>query len=702
MKKRILSIVCAVAILATMLSVGVIGAFANSTASVNVAGIDPTQWTGDTANIVDNGNGGYLLAGPASKATKTITSADTYNLGDKWEATITIGKSWNASNSYSNPYVVSVGALTAIVYDCNRQSGHEAVAAIELKKDGNSIEKLDLAADIGSYEGNTLGISGVLKLSYDNGTATVTYRDQDYITENVGTIDFSAATASISIMGNYITKSVRITDFTMKTVSSAPTSSEPTSSEPASSEPASSEPASSEPASSEPASSEPASSIAPPMPTEKTKITEIVVSDWEGDTANIIEASVVDKSATGNWFGGSADSKEKTITTVNSYNLGNRWNASITIGKNRNASNSYTNPYVLKIGDLEAIVYDIKRGDSNSVAAIELINGETSVKKVNLPAEIGSYESNALGISGDLKMKYDNGNVILTFRGVEYINENVGVIDFSEAKAAVSLSGNYIANSITIRGFSLESFLEGEDNTEKIPTGEKITTPISGALVAEMWDNSDKIVDGVFSSGANASKYTLTSVKKYDLGTDWRVGINFKSPSGAGNAAGQPTGFIVGDIEVMAYNTSGEAPNKTNAYIGLNVKGKEVAKYDFGAGFGTQGMAYGGVMEASYKDGKIVVYHNNTEVLTYDATDDKLDFTNVNFGLVVKGNWFTQSNWQFKINEFSAKTADCGSTGNDGVTGDTGDSRNLVTPVIALVVSACAVAFIAINKKVRA
>ena len=212
--------------------------------------------------------------------------------------------------------------------------------------------------------------------------------------------------------------------------------------------------------------------------------------------------------------------------------------------------------------------------------------------------------------------------------------------------------------------------------------GEKLVAEISGELKAEDWDPSDNIVNGQIATSANDAVVGVTSVKTYDLGTDWSASLTFTTPTYMGNMWSQPVVLTVGELQAIAYNSDGT----NGARIALNVKGAEAGTFSLGAGVGTSTAdGYGGKLTLTYKDGQVTVGYKDADVITYDASADNLDFSAVKTGVSAKGNWAAAPK-NFKITEFSLTSADVApepgapiDTITDGVfnatdwTGDTGN-----------------------------
>ncbi len=311
------------------------------------------------------------------------------------------------------------------------------------------------------------------------------------------------------------------------------------------------------------------------------------------------------------------------------------------------------------------IVYD---GSKVTVGSIPSVGGAKTLINWNLTAGGSNTEVSAAGL--DLS----NDNIGMRIAGNWGTNKRYWTVYAFSAEEAVSSS--IPASSVPASSepassepassepassepassapASSEPVSSTPDSSAAPAVGEKLTAAISGALKAEDWDPSEKIVDGKLSTGANASVTTVESVKTFDLGTEWEASMKFSTPTYMGNDAAQPTKLIIGEVEAIAYNSAGSS---AAPYIALNVKGTEKGKHDLDASLSTTGgTGYSGTIVLTYKNGNITVTYKDEAVITYDATADALDFTAVKAGLSVKGNWSDVKN--FKITEFGLTSAD--------------------------------------------
>lgn len=693
MRRRIVSLLCVVAVLAAMLSVCIVTTLADDSVKLAepITGtLNADDW--DTpANISADG---YLIA-PNSTGVKTVNSVVNYNLGLKWDTSLKLLTKQKYQNGGGN-ISLKIGELEVTLYnvwyDKTKPAGSRIIknAYIELKAAGVSAGTYDLGPEVGAIE-VLQPLGDYLALSYDNGAVTVNYGTADdntaVITKTVDGLDFSNVGITLSVKGNYVPDFLQIQNFNL---SSAGVYDVDT----------------------------------PPVSVDVSG--DLDAADWNGDTDCIKSVTDGAGNTTVRFCALGNNVSIRTLTSINSYTLFDKWESSILIGDTWN-DNASGQPYVLKIGTLEAIVYNSKGNKTTQTAnaAMELKKDGVSVKKLELPANIGTNGAAGGGIGGLLKMTYDNGTVTVSYRN-NTITEDVGTIDFSNVTATLSIQGNW-AGSINVRDFTLKSDApvtssEPESSvpvssepassvpassepvssepassvpassepassepassevtsSETEPEAVKVTTPISGELVAEDWDPSDKIVDGKFRTQEDQKIYTITSVKKYDLGTDWASSITITHNTNCNNCYGQPFVLKVGDLEAVLYNckyNSGSKAVTQNAYIALKVNGEEVAKYDLGDKVGTFDGATGfsGLLTLKYKDGAVTVSHKDNAVITFDASASALDFSNTEISISLMGNWVRNG---LGVSAFSLTTADCntgegeGEEGGEGVKGD--------------------------------
>ena len=645
-----------------MLTVGIISSNAANPTVLLSGGFDTAKWTPNT----DIEEGKLKLA--SSAGTKTITSVDTYDLGTVWDAAITIAYA-SGGNKAGQPTTLKVGELSAVLY--NYKSTGSVNAYVELKNGDGSVATYDLGATYGGSSFSTEMLNGDLGLSYDNGTAIVSYKGNEVISETVSGLTFDDVNVVVSAKGMlksgcYISGiSLSTTPATVSSGSSSESSSE-------------------------------SSSVAGATKVMTPITGALDAAMWTGATVE-----------TGGYVG-MGSGATKTITTADTYDLTDDWTMSFIYTMNNYWNNMTTGNEIetIKVGDIEVLAHNpvISSGSIGTQGYVELKIGGTQVKSKEVPYEGDSRLNKAQIV---LTVSYDNGIFTVAYSiAAQDISDSftydatASALDFSDVTIGASFMGVWMNDLKGISSFSLETAdcasssseaSSGSESSEapvssapesseapvssapesseapvssdpssetssSAPVAEKIITPISGTLVAEMWDPAESIVSGAFSTGAHANVITVTSVKKYDLGTDWTASMKLATGSYMGNDEGQPSRLIVGEVEGIIYNSNKNTG--ADPYIALKVKGAEVGTYQLPASASTLNNGHSGVLTLTYKDGAIKLLYKDEEVISYDASGDSLDFSAINFGLSLKGNWVANED-KFSITEFAVVTADC-------------------------------------------
>ncbi len=684
MKKRILSIICAVAILASLLTVGIVSTSAAGTIS---GAFDASMWVDEGGKIDSEGR--LTLS---SNKYSTITTANKYNLGTTWEAEIYVNYA-SSNNAASEPVILNVGQLSAVIYNCTYDKSSTTVTTngkVELVQGESTVlGSFDLGSTFGTPDITATKMRGTLKLAYNDGTATVSIAGSPVITKSVSGLDFSNVAITVSAKNNWVSNNY-LTSFSLTPAtvvggtSSAPESSEaPASSAPESSEaPASSAPESSEaPASSAPESSEaPTSSEAPVAEKLTTPISgALVAEDW--DPAD----KIVDGA-----FSTGANANVITVTSVKKYDLGTEWVASMKLETGAYMGNNSGQPSKLIIGDVEAIIYNAVDNGANPYVALNVKGAE--VGKYELDA---SYSVKNNGHSGVLELSYKAGAIEVSCDGQVVIQYNASNdnLDFGSVNFGLSLKGNWVANEdkFSITEFAIET-------ADCVPEpGDPIVTVSDAVFSATDWtgDTAAITTEGQFQATGN-SKRKITSIVSYNLSEGFKFAGELTFKNGYTNYYGEHASMLVGSaedgIEIRIKNVQGQG-----MYTGhLVVKGEEVASVDLLN-------APNGKWEMVYKNGKLTVNLDSTPVtwtLANKSTAtsvaiDGVDFSNKNLSFYIAGNYDSRRYWtSYSLSPVAG--------GSGGTGGSTGDARNLIIPAVALVFSACAVAFVAKNRKVAA
>ncbi len=239
--------------------------------------------------------------------------------------------------------------------------------------------------------------------------------------------------------------------------------------------------------------------------------------------------------------------------------------------------------------------------------------------------------------------------------------------------------------------------------------GEAITPVVDGAITKTDWEGDTKRIDNAGGFAApDQTKNTITTVKTYDLSGGFKFSSKLTFQNHFSNYYGEYASMYVGDPETgleLRIQQDKEGRGNAALYNGyLLYNGAKIATADLLN-------APNGVWEITYKDGKVSVTLKDTAV-TWTLNDkstatsvtlDSPDFKAAKLGLHIEGNWGNgYRNWKnYSINTVSGSGGQGGSGGAGGV-GGTGDARELVVPAVAIVLGACAVAFVVKSRKAEA
>ena len=700
MKKRILSLVCAVAVIAAMMAIGISAVSAvDPIVDISQQAFNANDWTGDTNNI-DSSNRFYATA----QDKKTIWTAASYNLTGGFTFSSRCYLNANVNNFYGEYAALYVGEPgTGIELRIQNVKGQKDWNA-RLVVAGNEVASVNV---MGSP--NTSAPNGGWELVYDDGMLTVNHIQSVGSTPktltwnlassgtatqiDVSSVDLTDTKFGVHIEGNYSTAEKRVwASYWLKVMpaatSSAPTSSAPVSSalapsEPVSSEVASSEVASSEIASSEIASSEIASSTVP-------AVGEILVLAFSG-ALNAEDWDPSDKIVDGKLATG-ASASVYAVTYVKTFDLGTDWTASMKFATPTYMGNDYAQPTKLIIGDVEAVAYN---SDGSNAAPYIGLNVKGAEKgRYDLDASLST--TGGVGYSGTLTLTYKNGIITVAYKDEIVItyDATADALDFSAVNPGLSAKGNWSsAKNFKILEFGLTSA------DVKPEPGAPIDTVVDGVLNANDWTgDTTYITDTGLFYADKTNKNTIWTAKAYDLSGGFKFSSKLQFKSYYTNYWGEHASIYIGEkdvgLELRIKNRSGIGMYDGFLYFG----GQEIAKVDLMN-------APNGVWEIVYKNGKVTVNLGNAPV-TWTLADNSTstsvsipnaDFSRVNIGLYVHGNWSTPDRRNWSTYNLSAVSG-----GSGGANGSTGDTRNVVIPAVAIVLGVCAVAFVAKSKKANA
>ncbi len=575
--KKVISILLAVLLIVSMVSVALISAGAEETDTTpteqtvwfDSAGFNTDMWTGTDAALADiNASGGIA---PDGSSSATLTSVGTYNLGNAFLASVKCTVGYNLGG---DSFAITVGDLKAKV-SINSTSS----LTISLLKSDVVIKELVL-----SNQTMANGHNAFLELTYADGNATVSYNDftltaavSDVVTNAVGLSAYVLSSYSACVMNGYTLRQIEYHNgLSVKYF-------------------------------------------------DKTDLND---TDWYGDTAYLnANAQLAPNS-----------SNIAKITSVDAYNLGDVWVASVDAA-NWNANNHYANSFRLKVGSLEARLVDWITG---STAKLNLYNNEVLVDSIDTGISSGT-------ISGTLTLSYKQGNVILKYNDfvIEAMIENE---DFSLVRPMLSCRGNYVSNSV-VHIFSLSN------------TG-RLNTSVSGALNPDMWTPSDIINSDGMVTIVDGQTKSLTSVNNYNLGDDWTAEATYTVTGYWDQMNHKKAILTVGDIKAISYNAKVETVDGAKTitepgYIELYIKG-ELADTCNDIVYGKDGLLNLNLKIDYYKGAIKVSYYlgakpNYVVAITRNVAVDDISFADASLSLSNTGDYNANA---CKIKTFYLRTAD--------------------------------------------
>ncbi len=286
--------------------------------------------------------------------------------------------------------------------------------------------------------------------------------------------------------------------------------------------------------------------------------------------------------------------------------------------------------------------------------------------------------------------------------------DTANTIDVSNAKFALVSNDSYnmVATyaNVTVGdkdgddGDSSGSSDSSESDTpDNIQKGEAIAAVIETEFTASDWDGNVECIqsDGTFFIKSKAAKL-ITSKTKYDFSNGFELKSTLVMKNGYTNYYGEWCSVYLGDtatgLELRIKNIEGQGLYTAH----LLYEGKELATYDLAN-------MPNGEYAVKYVNGKVTVTLDGVAIgwkLADGSTStsvsvnlDKLVNDSVSFK--IEGNYHsTDRYWKgFRLAPVGKDTT--------GTNGTTGDARNLVIPMMALVASACAVVFVAKRRRIE-
>ncbi len=731
MKKRILSIVCVVALIATMISAGAIYAFGTDDSAPSVlygTGFEfnstkPTvaeDWTFSHAQSSVNASTGGVTLSAAGKVNMTATYKDTFILTDGFTLTyVAHTESTNniANNGAGMKFVgVKVGNIEAYLTPA---SASDALV-MEIAVDGTVVATNDILDENNTvwtksraaYFFSTYMNGSQVELNYNPDNKTVSYtltnNDRDFgtltYTDAAETIDLEDA--ELGLASGFVWgakaeyKSLKLDGATC--TSHVYDDNNDTTCNKCSEvrQLSGNEPSGNEPSGNEPSGNEPATPKGDAL-TEAWAPKTFVDTDWTGDTSAFKDGRFV--------MSGGSENAHKDVWTAKSYDLsaGFKFKGTLTM-KNGN-SNYYGEWCSAYFGDeTNNIELRIKNDGSRAEADAGVkIDTYTAILLCD-NAVLATYK---LGNTpnGEYEVTYKDGKVSVALKEVKLdwtladsttVSDVPVTADLSSAKIGLRLTGNYgPENGREWKLVNLAPIPTNAEGGEDVVKGETLTSWEPEKFVEADWlDSEGKFDNGEFLIATGGGTKTIWTTKNYDMSGGFKFKGTLAMKNGYNNYFGEWCSAYFGNelvnLELRIKNDTTNNDDKDNTYTAyILYNGKELASSDLL-------VLPNGEYELTYKDGKVAVSLGGVALkwtLTAGGEATSVDvaganFSNAKLGLRLTGNYCPNGRKWSAISLTSL-------SGNAAVTGD---ARNIVLPAVVMLVCAVSVAFVLLKKKSRA
>jgi len=411
----------------------------------------------------------------------------------------------------------------------------------------------------------------------------------------------------------------------------------------------------------------------------------------------------------------SGDSASASTFTYNTYyNLTKGFVVSYNADCKRYTGN-YSNGYVMgaKIGNVTVALKEysvpVILVDGNEVARGDVI-GKTAENYDDANGKIiwtqyKEYIHSSTGLSTDYKAVYDAETKTLTFGAyadgrpvakIATFTDTNGIIDVSNAQFALYTTDCWDQYN-NYSNVEFYGYVEPEPEPGEI-IGKEINETWAPENLSEAdWEGAvNHIVNGEFNAPADNSKYVIETKKNYNLSNGFAFKGTLVFKNGYTNYGGEYCSATFGDalntLELRVRNDSHSGSKDDNSYTAyLVANGEEIASSDLM-------LLPNGEYELKYNNGKVIVSLGGT-VLEWKLADGTDKVTAVNYdGSVLKNakislrlvnNWCPNGRKWSKISLSPISSS--------GVV--TGDSRNLVLPIVILAVSVAAAGVLIVLKK---
>ncbi len=713
MKKRALSIVCAVVLVASMVCAGVVFAFGdNNEESSALVGlgvkfdsetpVDETKWTasGDVTlssdkTIVD------LATGDTNKGI-SYTYSETFNLTEGFTLAYKAGSRQYTSN-YSKGYVkgVQIGNLLvalkeygtpAIVIDGEEVALGEVIGknSVNFNEETGKIVWMEYKEYL-----HSTGKNFVYKATFDAETKTLTfgaYIDDAAVanvatyTDTEGKLDFTESTLALYTTDQWDQHTPYIYFELNGKTEPVP---EP------------------DPGPEEDEDDDALVGLGLSFDAS----TPIVADDWKAlNGAEISSDNTWVKIANGDTNGPASFVYQKST-----FNLNKGFTVSYQCSCRQYTSN-YSKQYVMgaKIGNVTVALKEYSTPvilvDGQVVATGEVV-GKTddkydSVNNAIKWTEYVAYLHSSVGKGTEYKAIYDPETKTITF-GAYYEGRAL-----AEVATYTDTENKLFLKNAEFALYSYDMWDQYYDYTNVKLYGETEPEPDPSLVVGETLDkkwggdqmnaadwegHTQHITNGQFVAPNDQSSYTITTIKSYNLSNGFAFGGTLAMKNGYTNYYGEWCSASVGDgfdtLELRVKNDTTSSNPGDNTYTAVLLhNGEELATSDLT-------LIPNGEYELKYYNGKVSVTLGGV-VLDWNLSSggkstsiayDGAGLKNARLSLKLTNNWCPNGRkWS---NVYLAPLS------NGGVV--TGDSRNIVVPALIMLFSSIAVAFVLTKKSVK-
>jgi len=736
MKKRLLSIVCVVALVVTMLSASLIHGFADAQTGTftHFDGMNANDWTAtkeaDMGLIKDNGTIDFVGAG--SNNEHEFTHKTAFNSDEYFEFT------GNYNNTAQDGYMsIAVGDLK-IMYTLDKNANglvdisNDAKLYIVVKMGDTTIHQVDAANWATSTSQWIISKTDHVKFTYDNGKLTACFvrndddgtpkpifTNLDLTTLNGWDADYTTKNQTVKIgaynnwQSGVILSKLSLVGKTVEGGNEGGNEGGETGKE---------------------------ALVGTGLQFNAT--VPPVAGDWTFSCPEFIDGNgktlgsyVKDATLL---LGAGNTNEVITATYKDTFNLTEGFTLTYTATGSATKNYSKGTPYLgATVGNITAGVElaDYNGGTANSIVLVIYVDGEkvatsdpifyeghpnwvakdSNEVKANIEIYFGSsYEAHSDTATQPVyTLAYDPAAKTITYTKTLNDGTVAGTVTYTDSADAIAVEDakfelvsrrSYNVNS-TYKNLKLVGAPQQEGETpEEIVKGEKLTQAWTPETLEEAdWTgHTERIEDGEFVIAEGNSTYTIWTVKSYDLSEGFKFKGTLAMKNSYANYYNEWCAAYFGNedvnLELRIRNddtTPGDA-DKDNTYTAyLLYNGKELASYDLL-------VLPNGEYELTYKDGKVSVSLGGVAI-SWTLADgsqstavavDGIDLNNAKLGLRLSGNYA-----RYVRKWTGVSLAPLSATGGDGV--KTGDARNLVIPAVVMLVSALAAATL-FFKKIRA